>query len=92
MMNEQERYIAIMKCCERYLDMFSNTDNTKEELIELRSLTYAFLEFCETGEIPKMCQWLEHIQGILIERGYTTAEAEIEWTALFKPLDNSQKI
>jgi hypothetical protein len=38
--------------------------------------------------IPKLCRWLGYIQGVLIERGFTTVDAERDWTRpLFRPFD-----
>lgn len=48
-----------------------------------------FIHKCVEGyPIPKLCRWLGYIQGVLIERGATTVEAERDWTRpLFRPLD-----
>lgn len=38
--------------------------------------------------IPKLCRWLGYVQGVLIERGWSTVQAERDWTRpLFRPLD-----
>jgi len=76
---------ALRECGERYRDMQEPaTDNDT-----LWVFTHEFLHGCSDGlPIPKLCRWLGYIQGVLIERGYTSVHAEREWTRpLLRPLD-----
>lgn len=75
---------ALHKCAERYRDM-----QMAEPPDELWRFTCEFMFGCRDGlPIPKLCRWLGYIQGVLIERGFTTVEAERDWTRpLFRPLD-----
>ncbi|TPL66654.1 hypothetical protein [Mesorhizobium sp. B2-4-1] len=52
-----------------------------------------FLVGCQVGlPICKLNRWLGYIQGLLIERGYTTVQTERDWTRpFFRPLDYPQE-
>lgn len=78
---------ALHKCGERYRDMQSAEGVPTDA--KLWNFTLDFLFGCRDGyPIPKLCRWLGYIQGVLIERGFTTVEAERDWTRpLFRPLD-----
>ena len=93
-------HAALHKCGIRYDDMMkaklencvslSLLDDRKIEMDkELRVFIALFLSGCIDGfPVTKLCRWLGFIQGVLIERGYTTVEAERDWTRpLFRPLD-----
>jgi hypothetical protein len=49
---------------------------------------------CRDGlPVAKMSRWLGYIQGVMIERGFTTVRAERDWTRpLFRPLDFEGKV
>jgi len=85
-------YHALHKCAERYRDMIEEgieIDDLSPEMIELRNFTYEFM-FGARDKLPllKLNRWLGYIQGVLIERGYTSVTAERDWTRpLFRPLD-----
>jgi hypothetical protein len=74
---------ALHKCGERYRDMFNDINDPLNKFI------HEFMWGCRDGlPVPKLCRWLGYIQGILIERGYTTVDTERDWTRpLFRPLD-----
>jgi len=78
---------ALHKCAERYRDMQMDAAVSVED--PLWKFTMEFMFGCRDGlPVPKLCRWLGYIQGLLIERGYTTVEAERDWTrSLFRPLD-----
>lgn len=84
---EKEYRKALIKCGYRYRDML---DNDKWDYVELSVFVDDFIESSEKGApVPKMCRWLGYIQGVLIENGLTSIEAERDWTRpLFEPLDN----
>ena len=75
-----EYHLALRRCVIRYYPMAP--DDLKPFVLELWEQVLA------AAPIPKMCRWLGYIQGVLVERGLTTVEAERDWTRpLFRPLD-----
>lgn len=77
---------AILKCADRYRTMQLNYPYHDPELLDF---TYELMQGCRDGlPVPKLCRWLGYIQGLLIERGFTTVTKERDWTRpLFRPLD-----
>lgn len=90
-MNE-EYYEALKQCGNRYRAMILialNQGETEEDA-ELDHFIWMFQEEVleQRLSLMKLNRWLGYIQGCLIERGYTTVEAERDWTRpLFRPLD-----
>ncbi|RYD62363.1 MAG: hypothetical protein EOP83_14840 [Verrucomicrobiaceae bacterium] len=78
---------ALLRCAARYLDMMKQhgvpaDDPLAKFVIELIDGCYRVLPD------RKLNRWLGYIQGIVIERGFTTVTAERDWTRpLFRPLD-----
>lgn len=87
--NEQY-YISLAKCGNRYLQMFPlHLEDCSPADIELWKFIIEFRNGIE-DQLPlmKLNRWLGYIQGLLIERGYTTVQEERDWTRpLFRPLD-----
>lgn len=79
---------ALDKCAIRYLEMCDQSpliDPDDKVVAFCRELLDASLR---GDPVPKLCRWLGYIQGVLIERGLTTVQAERDWTRpLFRPLD-----
>lgn len=75
-------HYALLKCAIRYQGMEFDDP-------VLCGFIGEFTEGCiRNMPVPKLCRWLGYIQGVLIERGITTVEAERDWTRpLFRPLD-----
>lgn len=91
MTNTFAYYNALAACHIRYRDMIRARDKS-----ELTSADYELWFFLKQfggaigprTPLMKLNRWLGYIQGCLIERGYTTVEAERNWTRpLFRPLD-----
>lgn len=84
---QTEYHQALFKCGHRYKKMQASSDCG-----DLWFFTLEFIQACEEGRpIPKLCRWLGYIQGLLIERGFTTVNAERDWTRLlFTPLDKAE--
>lgn len=82
-----EYHLALHKCAERYRDMQVAAKIPVTDPLWLFTMELMF--GCRDGlPVPKLCRWLGYIQGVLIERGLTTVEAERDWTrSLFRPLD-----
>jgi len=86
-----EYYKALAQCAERYLEMID--DLCYYEGHDKNTKLFHFVYEFKCGvrdQLPlmKLNRWLGYIQGCLIERGYTTVEAERNWTRpLFRPLD-----
>ena len=82
-----EYHDALHKCAERYRDMQELAHAPDDE--PLWNFTMEFMFGCRDGmPVAKLCRWLGYIQGVLIERGITTVQAERDWTRpLFRPLD-----
>jgi len=86
-------YDALQKCAVRYIDMQEQYvdcyENNVPEALALWNFTYEFYTGCKRRfPLMKLNRWLGYIQGCLIERGYTTVEAERDWTRpLFRTLD-----
>lgn len=76
-------YDALRQCGVRYRDM---RPLPGDELFEFTEL---FIKGCdERLPLMKLCRWLGYIQGLLIERRYTTVKKERDWTRpLFRRLD-----
>lgn len=83
----EQYYMALHKCAERYRDMQLARDVPTSD--PLWQFTMEFMFGCRDGlPLLKLSRWLGYIQGVLIERGYTTVDAERDWTRpLFRPLD-----
>lgn len=80
-LHEAEYYDAIMKCVERYRDIVSHSEGC-------RDLDKFLNEFNTDVPLNKLNRWLGYVQGVLIERGFTTVQEERDWTRpLFRPLD-----
>jgi len=74
-------YDAILACVWRYREMAVNMPDL---------LTFLD-EFTRDVPIVKLSRWLGYVQGVLVERGKTTVQAERDWTRpLFRPLDFSE--
>lgn len=70
-----------MKCVERYREIVNNSEGC-------RDLGKFLDEFNREVPLMKLNRWLGYVQGVLIERGFTTVEDERNWTRpLFRPLD-----
>ena len=85
-----EYYTALDKCAQRYWNMSMVDCNIHDRKQE--DLRHFILDFQDgvRDQLPllKLNRWLGYIQGCLIERGYTTVQAERDWTRpLFKHLD-----
>ena len=86
-----EYYDALDKCAERYKIMLLDADywDGSQKTADL----WEFYKLFKSGvrdKLPlmKLNRWLGYLQGCLIERGYTTVQAERDWTRpLFRPLD-----
>lgn len=78
---------ALHKCAERYRDMQLEAKIPANDPLWL--FTMEFMFGCRDGlPLMKLNRWLGYIQGLLIERGFTTVQAERDWTRpLFRPLD-----
>lgn len=80
-------YSALHKCAERYRDM------QLEAGVPAYDATWKFtMEFMfgcrDRLPLMKLNRWLGYIQAVLIQKGFTTVEAERDWTRpLFRPLD-----
>ena len=87
MLSHDEEYReALLDCGIRYANMMfeaGENDDALERFIQ------EFKDGCINGlPVAKLNRWLGYIQGVLIERGITTVEAERDWTRpLFRPLD-----
>ena len=84
-------YNALADCHKRYRSMMLErekhllTSADYELWFFLRQFGYSI---GPRMPLMKLNRWLGYIQGCLIERGYTTVEAERNWTRpLFRPLD-----
>lgn len=80
-------HAALANCANRYLWMQHNAGAPVDDPLLL--FTQELNKSCFSG-LPerKLCRWLGYIQGVLIERGLTTVEAERDWTRpYFRPLD-----
>lgn len=85
-----EYHAALHACAERYRDMMLERFAGNTPIGDpLWTFTMEFMFGCRDGlPVPKLCRWLGYIQGVLIERGFTTVEDERNWTRpLFRPLD-----
>lgn len=83
---------ALQTCGERYRDILSYPHPDTND--PLWQFTMEFLAGCRAGmPLCKLNRWLGYIQGVLIERKYTTVQAERDWTRpLFRPLDYQEGI
>lgn len=71
-------YDAVEECVVRYRAMAK----------DMPDLIAFINEFNDDVPLVKLSRWLGYVQGVLIERGATTVEAERDWTRpLFRPLD-----
>lgn len=80
-------HAALRECATRYINM---QEMAPEKLdVKLFKFTLDFQRGCvDRMSVPKLCRWLGYIQGLLIERGFTTVEVERDWSRpLFRPLD-----
>jgi hypothetical protein len=74
----EQYYDAIEQCSERYVAMAPDEEDIQNFLVE----------FDRTVPLVKLSRWLGYVQGVLIERGFTTVQEERDWTrGLFRPLD-----
>lgn len=80
-------YLALHKCAERYRDMLIEAATYTDDPLWRFNMEFMFA--CRDRlPLMKLNRWLGYIQGVLIERGHTTVEAERDWTRpLFRPLD-----
>ena len=83
----EDRYRDVLAACAvRYIAM---SDPEKE----LHEFALEFGQKVPYLPLMKLNRWLGYIQGVLIERGYTTVTAERDWTRpLFRPLDFGEDI
>lgn len=96
---ERDYYSAIGYCAERYSTMLhtfgypKNDDDKHFKDAQLHEFIYETMEgVAKRLPLMKLNRWLGYIQGCMIERGYTTVEAERDWTRpLFRPLDFGEK-
>jgi hypothetical protein len=86
---EDEYYIALAKCGERYAGMALYIDWEYEGDEELFNFIVDFREGVQNRlPLMKLNRWLGYIQGCLIDREHTTVQAERDWTRpLFRSLD-----
>lgn len=79
-------YQAMVECARRYFFMYQPHATENDSLL---NFIEDFIGGCHRKlPVTKLCRWLGYIQGVLIERGHTTVEAERNWTRpLFRPLD-----
>ena len=84
--NIDKYYFGLHKCAERYRDMILADDDHDPEL---RKFIYEFMFGTRDRlALMKLNRWLGYIQGVLIERQYTTVQEERDWTRpYFRPLD-----
>ncbi|RWI96406.1 MAG: hypothetical protein EOR22_06505 [Mesorhizobium sp.] len=82
-----EYHTAIHRCAERYRDMQIAAGVPTTDALWQFNMELMF--GCRDGlPIMKLNRWLGYVQGVLIERGLTTVQAERDWTRpLFRPLD-----
>ena len=82
-MHETQYRVALMECGNRYAEMAKPGS-------DLAIFIDEFHQRITDYPLLKLNRWLGYIQGVLIERGITTVEAERDWTRpLFRPLDFS---
>lgn len=92
-MSAIDYYNALGACHDRYRSMLMELEKAgKLASSDYELWFFLTLNFADgiTKRLPlmKLNRWLGYIQGCLIERGYTTVEAERNWTRpLFRPLD-----
>jgi hypothetical protein len=80
-------YHALHKCAERYRDMMLEAGTPKDDDVWLFNMEFMFA-VRDKKPLMKLNRWLGYIQGVLIERGFTTVQEERDWTRpLFRPLD-----
>ncbi|TIX42750.1 MAG: hypothetical protein E5V40_05805 [Mesorhizobium sp.] len=86
-----EYHAAIHACAERYRDMQLGNGASCDD--PLWKFTHELMFGCRDGfPIMKLNRWLGYIQGVLIERGLTTVQAERDWSRpIFRPLDFPSK-
>jgi hypothetical protein len=84
---KHDYYSALHACAERYRDMQLEAKTPRDDKLWL--FTMEFMFGCRDRlPLMKLNRWLGYIQASLIQRGYTTVEAERDWTRpLFRPLD-----
>lgn len=69
---------AIRLCLDRYEQMAQ--ENPLKPSHFLLTFIDEFRSVLDTYPLTKLNRWLGYIQGVLIERGDTTVEAERDWT------------
>lgn len=80
--HDQAYRVAFRVCMQRYGQMAVATHPDIAEFVE------EFYSKIPDHPLMKLNRWLGYIQGVLIERGCTTVEAERDFTRpLFRPLD-----
>jgi hypothetical protein len=79
---DQEYRVALKICLERYEQMIGIEHG------DILDFITEFKALIRENPVNKLNRWLGYIQGVLIERGVTTVEAERDFTRLlFRPLD-----
>lgn len=84
---------AVYECVRRYINIITQKRCYWEDPSELYPIFNFCLEVLENSyntnyPVAKLNRHLGYIQGVLIEKGLTTVEAERNWTRpLFRPLD-----
>jgi hypothetical protein len=90
--HDKQYYFGYHKCAERYRDMMMDKYDVRDMPEHEKELWDFIMEFMfatrDRKPLLKISRWLGYIQGVLIERGYTTVTIERDWTRpLFRPLD-----
>lgn len=85
---DEAYYEALLKCAERYALMAATVEVNCYDPELSRFIQELANGARDKLPLMKLNRWLGYIQGVLIERGITTVEAERDWTRpLFRPLD-----
>jgi hypothetical protein len=87
---EQEKlyYEALLELADRYEAMIVDEDaeEDNDDILEFIDLFYE--KALQRYPLLKLNRWLGYIQGVLIEREFTTVEEERNFTRpLFRPID-----
>lgn len=82
-------YEALYTVGDHYYQILESRPNMIERNKKLYSFILEFLDGCDAKmPLMKLNRWLGYIQGCMIERGYTTVEAERDFSRpYFRPLD-----
>lgn len=89
-MNESKYRSNIYTCLLRYIKFLASDTGFIGDR-ELAKFINEAMDSCHHLPLMKLNRWLGYIQGVLIERGYTTVEEERDFTRpLFRPFDYAE--